>query len=59
MEAVAKPTREVSVSVRLSPTEKRDIAAAAKLDGMAPATWMRQQALRASRLSRETSGAAS
>ncbi len=41
--------RDVQVYVRLSEPEHEQIAEAAKRDGMAPATWMRQQALRAAR----------
>lgn len=41
--------RDVQVYVRLSEQEHELIAAKAIADGMAPATWIRQQALRAAR----------
>lgn len=46
--------RDVQVYVRLSEDEHEQIAGAAARDGMAPATWMRMAALRASRAEEST-----
>lgn len=44
-----RDARGVFVSVRLSKSEKRAMAEAARRDGMAPATWIRMVALREAR----------